>query len=127
MSIITVIIECRFVVKLVQWDEKCLTSVAVTDDRSNDGQPLLIGVEVEALTPLLLMSTKPSPRSMPVIRLKLFRRAYLITEDCWNSFIKIPHPESATRFNVSLIYRHPVHASRGSTGTHVTGFIAVGS
>ena len=46
-----VIIECRFVVKLVQWDEKCLTSVAVTDDRSNDGQPLLIGVEVEALTP----------------------------------------------------------------------------
>lgn len=51
MSIITVIIECRFVVKLVQWDEKCLTSVAVTDDRSNDGQPWLIGVEVEALTP----------------------------------------------------------------------------
>ena len=51
MSIITVIIECRFVVKLVQWDEECLTSVAVTDDRSNDGQPWLIGVEVEALTP----------------------------------------------------------------------------
>ena len=51
MSIITVIIECRFVVKPVQRDEKFLTSVAVTDDRSNDGQPWLIGVEVEALTP----------------------------------------------------------------------------
>ena len=38
-------------VKLVQWDEKFLTSVAATDDRSNDGQPLLIGVGVEALTP----------------------------------------------------------------------------
>ena len=51
MSIITVIIECRFMLKPVQRDEKFLTSVAVTDDRSNDGQPLLIGVEVEALTP----------------------------------------------------------------------------
>jgi len=51
MSIITVIIECRFVVKPVQRDEKFLTSVAVTDDHSNDGQPWLIGVEAEALTP----------------------------------------------------------------------------
>ena len=51
MSIITVVIECRFVVKLVQRDEKCLTSFAATDDRSNDGQPWLIGVEVEALAP----------------------------------------------------------------------------
>ena len=51
MSIIAVVIERRSVVKLVQWDEECLTSVAVTDDRSNDGQPWLIGVEVEALTP----------------------------------------------------------------------------
>lgn len=51
MSIITVVIEYRFVVKLVQRDEKCLTSVTATDDRSNDGQPWLIGVEVEALTP----------------------------------------------------------------------------
>ena len=37
MSIITAIIECRFVVKPVQRDEESLTSVAVTDDRSNDG------------------------------------------------------------------------------------------
>ena len=51
MSIITAIIECRFVVKPVQRDEESLTSVAATDDRSNDGQPWLIGVEVEALAP----------------------------------------------------------------------------
>ena len=51
MSIITVIIKCRFVVQLVQRDEECLMSVAMTDDRSNDGQSWLTGVEVEALAP----------------------------------------------------------------------------
>ena len=51
MSIITAIIKCRFVVKLVQRNEECLMSVAMTDDRSNDGQSWLTGVEVEALAP----------------------------------------------------------------------------
>ena len=50
-SIITAIIKSRFVVKLVQRNEECLMSVAMTDDRSNDGQSWLSGVEVEALAP----------------------------------------------------------------------------
>ena len=100
---------------------------SVLGDSTDNRHPLFSRVDTELLT----FNCRDRDDSPPKIVLLLFGNlscgVYLITEDCWNGFIKIPHPETATCFNVNLIYRHPVHGTCSGAGASVAGFITVRS